>query len=155
MRSSWVQNLSILTAYFVVAVRSLIRDVVAFIKEGIHHQTEPEIEPGIARDFMETMKSIANIRKENRSTAILVTNKFAYIIDTYSIYLLFEYVDELFHMTRVRDAGGEFYFVKIDTSQLKSYNRRFFWEDYISITFKVTPDDDILSLNVVLGNSQA
>lgn len=78
----------------------------------------------------------------------------AYLCQGDNPHFLFEYVSELFHMTRVRDAGGEFYFVKIDTNQLKNYNRRFFWEDYISITFKVTPDDDILSLTVVLGNSQ-
>lgn len=107
------------------------------------------------REFSEIIAAIANRRKTNRSTAIIVTELFQPMTERLSLTELRNYISSRYSVRREVAQGEKYEWVDLEKYDLKVYSKEFFYLDSVRIVFFFDPGwESVIKFQAVLFNDQ-
>lgn len=107
------------------------------------------------REFSEVIAAIANRRKTNRSTAIVVTDLFQPMTDRLSLAELRNYVSSRYSLRREEVHGEKGEWGDLKENDLKAYSKKFLYLDSVRIVFFYDAGwESVIKFQAVLFNDQ-
>lgn len=107
-------------------------------------------------EFTKVIRSIADLRQQNRASAIDSTYLFNELLQNFSLQEFRDYVDLQFGLKISTHRGRKNEYVDIERQKLKAYEKRFFsrfaFMDFLRIGFDLNNEHQPIQLWARLGN---